>query len=55
MDITDGKERVNLNTLSTDSDGNIIVPTSAWKSSDGNYIRVSGTWTGSAPEIYAES
>ena len=55
MDITAGNERVDLKTLSTDGDGNIIVPTSAWKSSSGNYIRVSGTWMGSAPEIYAES
>jgi hypothetical protein len=46
-----------LQDLPKDSEGNIVVSPSAWTSTttvETACIRVSGKWTGSAPEIYAE-
>lgn len=48
---------INLNTLTPDSDGNLVITPSMWGSATASntpYIRVSGKWTSNPPEIYAE-
>lgn len=48
-------QTINLKTLTADSEGNLVITPDKWTAA-GNpaYIRVSGYWTGNAPEIYAD-